>query len=207
MLQPSSRTMVEACCNLVPRTTGSSAGCGSLFKVCTKSLGPQPSSMSGLKPAPQGLIANCCFERSPLCLFLARDSQGRCMRTCAQLPFIRPCAAKNIIQGSLACSPRLRRPDKMLLHSCMCRTEATRIVAHMCHGALRPFHTLVLVEERLRCSRFWLRVLDLRRHLDLGRDERPATFMATDALWMPVHRKALWLRWYITASDKLLSLF
>ena len=36
----------------------------------------------------------------------------------------------------------------MLLHSCMCRTEATRIVAHMCHGALRPFHTLALVEER-----------------------------------------------------------
>ena len=59
----------------------------------------------------------------------------------------------------------------------------------------------------LRCSRFWLRVLDLRRDLDLGRDERPATFVATDALWMPVHKKALWLRWYITASDKLLSLF
>ena len=99
----------------------------------------------------------------------------------------------------------------------------------MCHGALRPFHTLALVEERADSlsllgarlqaegvtlialapllALLWLRVLDLRRDLDLGRDERPATFMATDALWMPVHGKALWLRWYITAFDKLLSLF
>ena len=146
------------------------------------------------------------------------------MATCAHLPFIRPCAARSIIQGSLACSPRLRRPGRMLLHSCMCRTEATRIVAHMCHGALRPFHTLALVEERADslsllgarlqaegvtlialASRFWLRVLDLRRDLDLGRDERPATFMATDALWMPVHRNihlplVSWSAWVMLRS-------
>ena len=178
-----------------------------------KSLGPQPSSMSGFKPAPPGLITNCCFERTPFCSFLVRDCQGRCTRTRVHFPFIRPCAARGISQGSLGCSP-LRRPDRMLLYSCMCRTEASRIVARLCHD------TLALVEQRadgfsppgarfqpevvilfvfVLLLAFFLHVLDLRRDLYLGRDERPVMFVATDALWMPVHKKALWLRWYITA--------